>query len=87
MTEYSAREPTAPRHARLFRNGRNQVVRIPRELEISADEVLIYREDNRLVLIPVERAPTLAEVLSELTPLDEELLPVADPATEPEDPL
>ena len=87
MTEYSAREPTAPRHARLFRSGRNQVVRIPRELEISADEVLIYREDNRLVLIPVERAPTLAEVLSELTPLDEELLPVADPATEPEDPL
>ena len=87
MTEYAAREPTAPRHARLFRNGRNQAVRIPRELELDANEVLIYREHDRLVLIPVERAPTLAEVLAELTPLDEELLPVADPATEPEDPL
>ena len=38
------------RHARLFRNGRNQAVRIPREFELAADEVVIYREDRRLVI-------------------------------------
>ena len=40
-------EPNVPipvRHARLFRNGRNQAVRIPREFELAADEVIIYRE-------------------------------------------
>ena len=48
------------RHARLFRNGRNQALRIPREFELEADEVIIYREDDRLVVEPVPRAPTLA---------------------------
>ena len=37
---------TPARHARLFRNGRNQAVRIPREFELEADEVIVYREDR-----------------------------------------
>lgn len=75
------------RHARLFRNGRNQAVRIPREFELSADEVIIYKEDSRLVVVPVERAPTLAEVLSQLTPLEEHFLDIADPPVASEDVL
>lgn len=78
---------TAARHARLFRNGRNQAVRIPREFELAADEVLIYREDRRLVIEPVERRPTLAEVLAGLVPLDEDFPEIDDPPTKPEDPL
>ena len=76
--------PGSVRHARLFRNGRNQAVRIPRELELAADEVMIYREDDRLVLVPVDRSPTLAEVLSRLTPLEEDFPDIADPPVEPE---
>ena len=79
-------EPSAHR-ARLFRNGRNQAVRIPRALELAADEVTIYREDDRLVLEPVERRPSLAEVLSRLEPLDEDFGDIHDPPTRPEDPL
>ncbi|MCY4550504.1 MAG: AbrB/MazE/SpoVT family DNA-binding domain-containing protein [Defluviicoccus sp.] len=75
------------RHARLFRNGRNQAVRIPREFELAADEVVIYREDRRLVIEPVERRPTLAEVLSSLEPLDEDFPEIDDPPTKPENPL
>ena len=75
------------RHARLFRNGRNQAVRIPREFELAADEVVIYREDRRLVIEPVDRAPTLAQVLSGLVPLDEDFPEFDDPPTEPENPL
>lgn len=73
------------RHARLFRNGRNQALRIPREFELEADEVVIYREDDRLVVEPVPRVPTLATVLSRLTPLDEDFPPIADPPVGPED--
>ena len=78
---------TVARHARLFRNGRNQAVRIPREFELAADEVLIYREDRRLVIEPVERRPTLAQVLAGLAPLDEDFPEIDDPPTKPEDPL
>ena len=81
-----ASEPSRPsRRARLFRHGRNQAVRIPREFEIAADSVTIYREENRLVIEPVERSPSLAEVLSGLVPLDEELGQIEDPLAEPED--
>ena len=73
------------RHARLFRNGRNQALRIPREFELDADEVLIYREEDRLILEPIAPSPTLAEVLAQLKPLDEDFPPLADPPTQPED--
>lgn len=75
------------RHARLFRNGRNQALRIPREFELEADEVIIYREDDRLVVEPVPRVPTLATVLSRLAPLEEDFPPIADPPVRPEDTL
>jgi antitoxin VapB len=51
-----AAERPAPRTARLFRNGANQAVRLPRGLEIDADEVLIHREGNRIVLTPKPRS-------------------------------
>lgn len=72
------------RRARLFRNGRNQALRIPREFELAADEVILYREDHRLVIEPVERTPTLAEVLAGLAPLDEEFPSIYDPPVRPE---
>ena len=77
--------PFPVRHARLFRNGRNQAVRIPREFELPADEVIIYREDDRLVMVPVERTPSLVDVLSRLTPLEEDFPDFADPPTKPEE--
>lgn len=40
------------RTARLFRNGRNQAVRLPREYEIQAEEVYIERSGDTLVLTP-----------------------------------
>ena len=59
------------RHVRLFRNGRNQAVRIPREFELDTDEAVIYREDDRLVIEPVRRKGLLA-TLSTLHDLEEE---------------
>ena len=86
LADERATDRTA-RHARLFRNGRNQALRIPREFELEADEVIIYREDDRLVVEPVPRVPALATVLSHLTPLDEDFPAIADPPVRPEDTL
>lgn len=58
------------KHVRFFRNGRNQAIRIPREFEVDADEAIIRREDDRLVIEPVRRKGLLA-TLSKLPALDE----------------
>lgn len=79
--------PLPFRQARLFRNGRNQAVRIPREFELMADEVIIYREGSRLVIEPVTRRPSLAEVLATLEPIEEDFPVVDDPPVRPEQPL
>jgi antitoxin VapB len=53
-------------HASLFRNGRNQAVRIPREMELPGKEVLIHREGYRLVIEPVETPHGLIDMLKGL---------------------
>ena len=60
------------RHAALFRNGRNQAVRIPREFELEGTEVLIRKEGDRLILTPM-RKRSLTELLASWEPLDDEL--------------
>lgn len=42
----------AVRTARLFRNGKNQAVRLPKEFEIKASEVTIRRQGASLILTP-----------------------------------
>ena len=71
-------------HVRLFRNGRNQAVRIPKGFEMDCDEAIIRKEGNRLVLEPFKKSGLLS-VLAELKPLDdvfpdvdESLLPLDD---------
>lgn len=59
------------RHVRLFRNGRNQALRIPREFELDAQEAIIRREDDRLVIEPVRRKNLLA-TLATLPVLEED---------------
>ncbi len=59
------------RIARLFRNGRNQALRIPRDLELPGDEVLLHKEGDRLIVEPVPRK-SLLDVLATWGPLDEE---------------
>ena len=58
------------RHIRLFRNARNQALRIPRELELDVDEAIIFREGGRLIIEPVRTGGLLA-VLASLEPIDE----------------
>lgn len=59
------------RHVRLFRNGRNQAVRIPREYELEDNEAIIRKEGNRLIIEPVTNE-SLLSLLARLDPIDDE---------------
>lgn len=75
-----------PRFASLFRNGRNQAVRIPKEFELEGDQVRITRDGARLILEPVVAPKRLMAVLAELGPvtvefpdIDADLPPLDEP--------
>lgn len=74
------------RHASLFRNGRNQAVRIPREFEMEGTEVLIHKDGDRLILTPI-RKNRLLDLLASWDPLDEALPDRNDPPPQTRDPL
>lgn len=69
------------RIVRLFRNGRNQAVRIPRDLELPGNEALLRKEGDRLIVEPLPRR-SLLEILATWEPLDEEF-PDIDADLEP----
>jgi antitoxin VapB len=70
------------RHVKLFKNGRNQAVRIPREMELPGEDAVIRKEGDRLIIEP--RPPkSLLAVLETLSPLDEEFPPIPELALDP----
>jgi antitoxin VapB len=74
------------RHVRLFRNGRNQAVRIPVEFELPGDEAIMHRDGDRLVIEPVRKRGLVA-LLRSMKPLQEDFPEIADPVPAPEDVL
>lgn len=70
------------RQVRLFRNGRNQALRIPRDLELPGRAATLRKEGSRLIVEPIA-AQSLLGVLARLKPLREELPRIARPAPEP----
>lgn len=65
------------RHVKLFKYGRNQAVRIPREFELPGENALMRKEGDRLILEPASPKSLLA-VLATLRPLDEEFPPIPE---------
>jgi antitoxin VapB len=82
---HSKHQPTpAPRHVRLFRNNRNQAIRVPKEFELPGTEAIISRDGDRLIIEPVRRKG-LAALLDSWEPLTEEFPEIADPPPAPKD--
>lgn len=67
----------AARHVKLFKNGRNQAVRIPRELELPGEDAIMRKEGNRLIIEAVPPRSLLA-LLATLEPIDEDFGPIED---------
>jgi len=72
------------RHVKVFRNGRNRAVRIPREFEFPGDDAIMRKEGKRLIIEPAPRKSLLA-VLKTLKPLDEDFPTIDDSPPEPVD--
>ncbi len=72
------------RQVRLFRNGRNQAIRIPRDFELKGKEAIIRKEGNRLIIEPVP-GKSLSELLASWEPLQEELPEIEDLPVKTED--
>ena len=70
------------RHVRLFKNGRNQALRIPRDLELPGHEAVLRKEGARLIVEPVA-GPSLLAVLAKLKPLDDAFPPIPRPPAGP----
>jgi antitoxin VapB len=68
---------SAERRVRLFRNGRNQAVRIPREFELPGKDAIMHKEGERLIIEPAKPKSLLA-LLATLEPLDEEFPPIPE---------
>lgn len=70
------------RQVKLFKNGRSQAVRIPREFELPGEDAIIRKEGDRLIIEPVQKKSLIA-LMDTLDPLDEDFPPIDDPPPGP----
>ncbi len=61
---------TAGRSVRLFRNGANQAVRIPKEFELPGKDAIMWREGKRLIIEPIETKPARGTAAALVAALD-----------------
>lgn len=52
-----AKSSTKRQIARVFRTGRSQAVRLPKEFRFDGDAVLIHREGSSVILEPIREWP------------------------------
>ncbi len=71
------------RQVRLFRNGRNQAVRIPVEFELPGNEAIMHRDGDRLVIEPVRKRGLVA-LLKSMEPVQDAFPEIDDPVPAPE---
>ena len=70
------------RSVRLFRNGRSQAIRIPREFALPGNEATISRDRKGRLIVEAVKKPTLRELIETWDPLpDEDAMPPIDKLT------
>jgi antitoxin VapB len=70
------------RRVKLFRNGRNQTVRIPVEFELPGGEAIMHRDGDRLVIEPMRKRGLVA-LLKSMKPIEERFPEIDDPVPPP----
>jgi len=69
--------PSSERPVKIFKNGRNQAVRIPREFELPGEDAIMRKEGRKLIIEPAPPKSLLA-VLARLKPIDEDFPAISD---------
>ena len=72
----------AYRHVKLFKNGRNQAVRIPREFELPGEDAIMRREGDKLIIEPASPV-SLLSILAGMAPIEESFADINDLPPEP----
>jgi antitoxin VapB len=72
------------RQVKLFRDGLNQAVRIPREFELPGEDAIMRKDGEKLIIEPAAKKSLLA-ILDTLEDLDEEFPGIPDLPAEPVD--
>jgi antitoxin VapB len=67
------------RFVRLFRNGRSQAIRIPREFALPGEEATISRDRAGRLILEAVKKPSVVELLDSWGPLsDKDAMPVIE---------
>ncbi len=70
------------RQVSLFRNGRNQALRIPREFELEGSTAIIRKEGDQLIIEAVQEHK-LAKLLKSWRSTEEDFSKINDPELKP----
>lgn len=62
------------RRVKLFQNGRNQAVRIPRGFELPGQDAIMRKDGSRLIIEPIP-PPSLLALLRTPSPIDDDFDP------------
>src|SRR5205814_2336060 len=76
-------QTVARRTARLFRNGRSQAVRLPKEFRFEGTEVVVRREGDAVILEPVSKRRWPRGYWERMPSLDSSFELPADPVPAP----
>jgi antitoxin VapB len=72
------------RHVKLFKNGRSQAVRIPKEFELPGEYAIMRKEDGRIIIEPAP-AKSLLGLLATLKPIEDDFPAIDDLPADPVD--
>ena len=62
---------TVIRTAKVFRNGGSQAIRLPKDMRVSGDEVVVRQDFGIITIMPKRRrAGSLLELLKSIGPID-----------------
>ncbi|GFE72545.1 antitoxin [Novosphingobium sp. TCA1] len=70
------------RQVKLFKNGRSQAVRIPREFELPGEDAIMRKEGSRIIIEPAPARSLLAR-LNTLQPIEDDFGPIDDLPADP----
>jgi antitoxin VapB len=71
------------RPVKLFRDGNEQAVHIPREFELPGEDAVMRKEGDTVTISPKKRQSSLREWLTSLEPIDEEWPEIPDLSADP----
>jgi antitoxin VapB len=76
-------EDMLTRKVSVFRNGRSRAIRIPREFDHFGDAVMLRQDGAVVVIEPMPKPGSLAELLATMEPCEDEFPEIEDLPAEP----